>query len=204
MEYSLSLRSTQRAPRSCQQCASRKVRCDKRVPCSTCIKRGEGAACSREVVLIRGQMKVAEDDDQTPTYDELVKENERLRSVTAVRPQHDEVSTEDATAFDLDDHHDQADEGDLLLFSTGVQIATRPSISWNGIILPSRRLSTLLVAHGKAWNSWTHCALDYSRFESQHAEFINLIGNGLQLSKADPFWLALYFSVLAVMCPHMC
>lgn len=148
-------------------------------------------------------MKVAGDDDQTPTYDELVKENERLRSSTAIILQHDEVSPEGAADLDLDDYHDQADEGDLLLFSTAVQISTRPSISWNAIVLPSQRLSTLLVAHGKAWNSWTHCALDYSRFEAQHTDFINMMGNGLQLSNADPFWLALYFSVMAVMSPHM-
>jgi hypothetical protein len=50
------LRTTQRAPRSCRSCASRKVKCDKAVPCSTCIKRGEADACVREVVIVRGEV----------------------------------------------------------------------------------------------------------------------------------------------------
>lgn len=50
------LRTTQRAPRSCRSCSSRKVKCDKAVPCSTCIKRGEADACVREVVIVRGEV----------------------------------------------------------------------------------------------------------------------------------------------------
>lgn len=50
------LRTTQRAPRSCRSCASRKVKCDKAVPCSTCIKRGDADTCVREVVIVRGKL----------------------------------------------------------------------------------------------------------------------------------------------------
>lgn len=52
----VALRSTQRAPRSCLSCSSRKVKCDKSVPCSRCIKRGQAESCVREMVLVRGQV----------------------------------------------------------------------------------------------------------------------------------------------------
>lgn len=51
------LRTTQQAPRSCRSCASRKVKCDKVVPCSTCIKRGEADVYVREVVIVRGEVE---------------------------------------------------------------------------------------------------------------------------------------------------
>jgi len=45
------MRHTQRAPRSCKECSSRKIKCDKGIPCKPCTKRGQAARCTREVVL---------------------------------------------------------------------------------------------------------------------------------------------------------
>ncbi|EMT68921.1 hypothetical protein FOC4_g10005016 [Fusarium odoratissimum] len=75
----VALRSTQRAPRSCLSCSSRKVKCDKSVPCSRCIKRGQAESCVREMVLIRGQVTTWQDGPEPPTYQELKEENHRLR-----------------------------------------------------------------------------------------------------------------------------
>ncbi|KAF2732400.1 hypothetical protein EJ04DRAFT_496896 [Polyplosphaeria fusca] len=39
---------SQRARLTCTQCHRRKIKCDKNIPCETCIKRGLGSFCSRE------------------------------------------------------------------------------------------------------------------------------------------------------------
>jgi hypothetical protein len=73
------IRTTQRPPRSCIPCSPRKVRCDKSVPCGTCIRRGHPEACNRELVIIRGEVTSYRDFPQLATYEELKSENERLR-----------------------------------------------------------------------------------------------------------------------------
>lgn len=46
------LRKSQRVPLSCTECARRKLRCSKTIPCSSCIDRGKAATCQRETVQV--------------------------------------------------------------------------------------------------------------------------------------------------------
>src|SRR5690349_13533281 len=78
------IRSTQRAPRSCVPCSSRKVKCDKSVPCANCIRRGEADTCAREMVLVRGQLTRYRESPGVPTYEDLKDENERLRKELSI------------------------------------------------------------------------------------------------------------------------
>ncbi|KAK1995201.1 hypothetical protein LX36DRAFT_172637 [Colletotrichum falcatum] len=79
------LRTTQRAPRSCLPCASRKVKCDKASPCLRCIRRGDADKRVRETVIIRGQVTRGKGPADTPTYEYLMRENERLRNALAAQ-----------------------------------------------------------------------------------------------------------------------
>jgi hypothetical protein len=45
-------RVSQRAPRSCQPCSRRKLRCSKQIPCSACVSRGVPDDCCRESVIL--------------------------------------------------------------------------------------------------------------------------------------------------------
>lgn len=51
-----SIRNTQRAPLSCISCYKRKVKCDKKIPCGQCIRRGATSTCRREQVKVKGQL----------------------------------------------------------------------------------------------------------------------------------------------------
>lgn len=52
------LRTSQRTPLRCTECARRRVRCNKKVPCAECILRHQSHKCTREVVRVRGKPTV--------------------------------------------------------------------------------------------------------------------------------------------------
>ncbi|KAG7928590.1 hypothetical protein KL925_000771 [Ogataea polymorpha] len=66
------IRVTERAPKSCLQCTQRHRKCDRKSPCSTCLRRGLGQACTREVVVVKGRLV------NEPTMQQLVKANLQL------------------------------------------------------------------------------------------------------------------------------
>ncbi|CDK26970.1 unnamed protein product [Kuraishia capsulata CBS 1993] len=49
----LNVRFSKRAPRACENCSKRKVKCDKKIPCQTCVSRGLSHSCGREMVIVR-------------------------------------------------------------------------------------------------------------------------------------------------------
>jgi hypothetical protein len=49
---------SQRMPLRCTECARRRVRCDKKAPCSQCIQKDRAHLCAREVVRVRGKLAV--------------------------------------------------------------------------------------------------------------------------------------------------
>jgi hypothetical protein len=52
MSETSGIRRGQRQPLSCTNCARRKLRCSKVIPCTSCIDRQEGESCHREVVQL--------------------------------------------------------------------------------------------------------------------------------------------------------
>ncbi|PYI04077.1 hypothetical protein BO78DRAFT_373822 [Aspergillus sclerotiicarbonarius CBS 121057] len=79
-----SMRQTQRVPRTCMQCARRKIKCSKKIPCDECIRRGDTVACKREVVKVHGKVTVAVDEeapsDNQETGSSLLRENLSLKT----------------------------------------------------------------------------------------------------------------------------
>ena len=75
------------------------------------------------------------------------------------------------------------------------------TIAWpssSSIIIPSRACSDALLAYDKRWNSWVHYAVDYDHFYRYHDIFQQRLAASVPLEEMDPFWLSLYFAVLAV------
>ncbi|KAL4876920.1 hypothetical protein BJY04DRAFT_222596 [Aspergillus karnatakaensis] len=192
-----SLRATQRAPRSCRACSSRKVKCDKAVPCSTCIKRGEADSCTREVVIVRGEVTMWNDAPHKPTYEELMRENQRLRQdVEGSR------SPEAAAVWPRRAPHvDQYEEGLERRLWDSLSVASalvRPTVAaWEDIVLPTSEISNQLIAYDKTWNIWVHYAVEYPKFQEECELFINAVDQGTPLETTDPSWMAVYFAVLS-------
>ncbi|KAL2833346.1 hypothetical protein BDW59DRAFT_156847 [Aspergillus cavernicola] len=202
------LRTTQRAPRSCRSCASRKVKCDKAVPCSTCIKRGEADACTREIVIIRGQVTSFnvspafrwKNAPHIPTYEELSVENQRLRQEAEhLRSDHGRIIQHWPSWKSARAEHDEEGLEDRLWDSlSAAWTATGSSVStWDDVVLPSPACSDQLIAYDKMWNLWAHYAVEYPRFQEECNNFMTAVERGLSLEKADPSWMAVYFSVIS-------
>jgi hypothetical protein len=188
------LRNTQRAPKSCRNCAARKVRCDKSIPCLRCIRRGESESCIRETVIVRGQVTTGKNDGSLVTYDELVRANARLREALA-----DMTKTEDTPR-----RAQRSDNNDLYyekaFFQASADSAREPValMKEEDILLPEISCSDALIRHDEAWNSWVHYALEYPRFALEHSIFMANLDKGITLQSMDPSWLAIYFAVITV------
>ncbi|KAI8649210.1 Zn(2)-C6 fungal-type domain-containing protein [Fusarium keratoplasticum] len=200
----MSLRTTQRAPRSCLSCASRKVKCDKSVPCSRCIKRGQADACVREMVIIRGEVTMWQDGPHVLTYEELRRENQRLRrEISVLRAERGELPQSNARPVTLESIKEfQYSNGleEQLWQSISTTPETRASstiLHWNDIILPSPACSDRLIAYDRIWNSWVHYALEYPHFGNECTVFMGSMEENSSLDKADASWMAVYFSVLS-------
>ncbi|KAF2024456.1 hypothetical protein EK21DRAFT_94086 [Setomelanomma holmii] len=211
------IQRTQRAPRSCMSCSSRKVRCDKTVPQGTCIRRGRPEVCIREMVIVRGEVTTYRENPQLPTYDELRRDNERLLyEVEAIKAHHRGTTQSQQTSSITHDKKvshsshwsprnrcldEDADGLERKLWdsmSCNDPVAIPAMASWSDVILPSHSCSEKLIDYDEKWNSWVHYALEYPRFRYECDSFMSSIASGISLEQTDPFWLAVYFSVLSV------
>jgi hypothetical protein len=230
----MSLRSTQRPPRSCVPCSTRKVKCDKTEPCANCIRRREESLCVRETVLVRGEAKTSVlnpvdqcllpwekltcsgcrwTDSRSPsTLDELRRQNERLKAelhalqTSRGRPSRG-ASSSTPSAVGPPRKRQRLENSDSIedVLWDSIRSSTTGTVAstvedWHQIHLPSRSISTHLVSYDKTWNSWVHYALEYPRFQHESDAFMDAMECGAPLDQCDPFWMAVYFSVLCV-CP---
>ncbi|KAF4462776.1 hypothetical protein FALBO_10426 [Fusarium albosuccineum] len=199
------LRATQRAPRSCLSCSSRKVKCDKSVPCSRCIKRGQAEACMREMVIVRGEVTTWQDGPHVPTYEELGRENQRLRREIAVlraeleKPLQSKSRPAPLRSIKVDQDGEGLEEELWQTLSTTQEKASINStiLAWEDVILPSPACSDRLIAYDRTWNSWVHYTLEYPHFGDECINFMESIQDNLSLNKVDASWMAVYFSVLS-------
>ncbi|KAF9885271.1 hypothetical protein FE257_013069 [Aspergillus nanangensis] len=77
-----SIRTTQRAPRSCTECSRRKIRCNQKIPCQQCTARKVAHKCARPVVRVHGEVTIAVDIESTQdemSMLDLLRENSLLR-----------------------------------------------------------------------------------------------------------------------------
>ncbi|KAJ5190126.1 uncharacterized protein N7498_009111 [Penicillium cinerascens] len=78
------LRTSQRVPLRCTECAQRRIKCDKKIPCRRCIANRCAHLCVREVVRVRGKPTVP--SARAPIEDanaSLARQNSRLQERVA-------------------------------------------------------------------------------------------------------------------------
>ncbi|PYH47362.1 Zn(II)2Cys6 transcription factor [Aspergillus saccharolyticus JOP 1030-1] len=212
------MRETQRVPRSCVQCTRRKVKCSKKIPCDACIRRGETAACMREVVKVHGRVTVAvdeEDSDQSESTinSRLAQENAslktRIRQVESLlqRPELQKLGTDvfrSAPAVERS-HSSEKILNDFQRLPFGLLAESshdgpdtlRPRDDHVLLILPARHWSEVIVRFSLEHLAWVHCALEPFDFTEKHNAFwTQAVATGPHSS--DHGWNAVYLSVLAV------
>jgi hypothetical protein len=179
-------RSTQRAPLSCTACASRKVKCNRTIPCQPCVRRGVAADCKREVVVVRGRVRTADIPGSSPSVAELLLENTRLVELLS-RSQATE--TQYAPAVDLTEYYEKR-----LYEAVGNANEPRIVACIDDIALPTQSCSCRFVDFADTWTSWVHFAFFFPEFRHDHEQFWL---KGASFRSADPLWLAVYFAALA-------
>lgn len=139
------------------------------------------------------------------TYDELSRENQRLRrEISVLRTERRELPQSNASPVTFGSIKEfQYSNGleEQLWQSISTTPETRASstiLHWKDIILPSPACSDRLIAYDKIWNSWVHYALEYPHFSNECTAFMGTMQENLSLDKADASWMAVYFSVLSV------
>ncbi|KAF5636159.1 hypothetical protein F52700_5473 [Fusarium sp. NRRL 52700] len=158
------------------------------------------------MVLIRGQVTTWQDGPQTPTYQELKEENDRLRrEILVLKSRQDRQPPIDLTKnqrfenslADIEYAPGELDDDLWKSLASESNIDESPVSNWADIILPDADVSKRLVEFDRTWNSWVHYALEYPQFKDECDHFVSSLEKGLALDKADVSWLALYFSVLS-------
>ncbi|KAF3005417.1 hypothetical protein E8E14_000612 [Neopestalotiopsis sp. 37M] len=188
------VRSTQRAPKSCTACYTRKIKCSKEVPCRQCVRRGFPTECRREVVRVKGRIQTVDASQSSPSYADLLQENLRLGALLAGRSSAlgaESTSRLPALADKTEWYEDQ-------LFSSIEQRPGSRSISnESDILLPSKSCSDAILAFAPQWTFWIHFAVCTPQFVQEHDDFWRTQSAAQPLGHADPLWLAVYFSISA-------
>ncbi|RAH82754.1 hypothetical protein BO86DRAFT_360607 [Aspergillus japonicus CBS 114.51] len=214
------MRETQRVPRTCIQCARRKVKCSKKIPCDACIRRGESAACAREVVTVHGKVTVAVDEDDSDESEStltsrLVQENLSLRTrirqlesvlqrPEALKPEAETEIFRPAPAAERS-HSSEKILNDFQRLPFGLLAESshdggvdplRPRDDQVLIILPAQPWSEVIVQFSLKHLAWVHCALEPAVFAEEHRAFWEQL---MDTGNSRPHgWNAVYLSVLAV------
>ncbi|KAF4500444.1 hypothetical protein FAGAP_3370 [Fusarium agapanthi] len=158
------------------------------------------------MVLIRGQVTTWHDGPETPTYQELKEENDRLRQeITTLKAQQgrrrsNTLPQSHISSKSLDDlEYTPGELADGLWESLALESHTSDSCvsDWADVILPNVECSRKLIEFDMTWDSWVHYALEYPQFKDECDKFAGGLEAGLALDEADVSWLAVYFSVLS-------
>jgi hypothetical protein len=179
-------RATQRAPLSCTSCASRKIKCNRTIPCQACISRGGAADCKREVVVVRGRVRTADIPGSSPSIAELLLENAHLAELVS-RSQEEEAYY--APVVDLTEYYERR-----LYQVVGHACEPRIVACVDDIAIPTQQCSHRFLDFADTWTSWVHFAFFFPEFRQEHEHFWL---QGGPFHSSNPLWLAVYFAALA-------
>lgn len=187
------VRRTQRAPLSCIECYSRKLKCSKEIPCHRCISRGRAAECRREAVSVRGQIVVARGPQARPSYESLAEENAQLRAQLArlTSPETTKRIKHSKVGDTLESYEEQLFRA-VNRSSQARTVSDEAHIAW-----PLKVCSDFILDHATFWTNWMHFTVFAPIFRREHEEFWSRFSRSSSLTGEDPLWLAVYFSILA-------
>ncbi|KAF1993160.1 hypothetical protein P154DRAFT_450946 [Amniculicola lignicola CBS 123094] len=195
------VRATQRPPRACIYCSSRKIRCDKVLPCSTCRARGQAETCRVETVRVKGRILSTDSEDGAqPSYTDLLEQTKKLKTLLW---QQQAASTPPSAR----DGGRGPPPGSCYRMNTVEEFekqlyrSIRSSYRYttvhttSEILFPSAQCARLLLRYGMQW-MWIHSAVDQATFDREVTTFLDKCRIIEPVQAAEPAWLALYFAYL--------
>lgn len=193
------IRRTQRVPRSCFECYSRKVKCSKDIPCVECKNRGIAAECRRESVRVRGHVYNAETPESNPSPDSLLEENARLQAQLAkIQADKDFGSGADQGEGAQKRLHDIVEQYETRLFSAVANVQRVRTVTQSAeVTWPSKACSEFVLDHAALWTDWMHATTLAPHFRQEHERAWSRSSGISSLGNENPLWLAIYFGTLS-------
>ncbi|KAL2857315.1 hypothetical protein BJY01DRAFT_242387 [Aspergillus pseudoustus] len=207
-------RNSQRLPLRCTECARRRVRCDKKAPCSQCVAKSRAHLCTREVVRIRGKLAVASPIEEDSS--DIARENSKLRDRVSelelafmLSLSHSTETPPSQCSRTFEDHAVHERMGAILADWNLGMVSHRPSssehLSHNSITplnfvqrLPNQSASTYILRYSLETLGWVHCAVRADQFMEEHQAFQESRATRNGTMHADHGWMAVYLSLLVV------
>lgn len=198
------IRTTQRVPRACLTCATKRIKCNKKIPCDQCIKRKIDHLCGREKVVVKGELR---NELWECRMEELETENSELKN---------EIMALKLELSRLEGGKEKYTKTTFDLFFTAVHYALRGFASVEerdlkmtaekALLLRStltRSNSEFLVKHNFDMLFCLHMAVYPEHFLVEHEDFWNsgtagqVMGIFEGLSRQQYRWLALWYAMLS-------
>ncbi|KAJ5833640.1 hypothetical protein N7474_001951 [Penicillium riverlandense] len=206
------LRASQRVPLRCTECARRRVKCDKKVPCGRCTANRCAHLCVREIVRDANASLARQNSRLQERVAELeLALTKSFRGRVGARP----LQIRDATASKdkraATEAHQVSpfgevgailDEWNLGLFKDSELGDPTSEKDMHFLVetlksVPGKLTSTRIVEFSLQMLGWIHCALRADQFLAEHEAFQNALIAGTFEVLQDHKWMAIYFSVLA-------
>ena len=195
--FDMTIRKTQRVPKSCYQCYTSKIKCNMRIPCDRCASRGIADQCFKERVSVHGKVF----NSQLNEVEVLRQENMILRQKLQKVDSERQESVVARKSFDL--------------YGTGIHILLRnlvqnddttPSASYHDFealhYAIDQRMSNLLVQFHLDHYIFLHCAIHPDSFLREHEGFWDASDShhldlDTERSTEEYLWMSLWYAVLS-------
>lgn len=205
------IRVAKRVPKSCFDCYRRRVKCDKKVPCNVCIRRGMADTCKKEKVMVNGKIYNADEGLGTEANELQLQELERLRTENEYLKAQT-IKQEEGT----EQEHEQADvpvhSNEYGYFNTTVSLVTKYGVPKDNSVQYSLQefkelghfltyeVSLRLIDFNLRELRFFHCVILPQIFKQEHDEFFRtsniMVDENMDKSRDDYLWLAIYYAII--------
>lgn len=207
------IRIAKRIPKSCYDCYRRRVKCDKKVPCNVCIKRGMADTCKKEKVIVNGKIYNGEEDSGriktiNDELERLKRENDYLKAQLYM----DQKEEADEKEAEEEEEAIPAHSNEYGYFNATVSLITKYQLPKHNKVqytfedfrnlgnFLTFEISQQLVDFNLREIRFFHCVILPQIFKEEHDRFFKsnniIVDDTFDKTRDDYLWLAIYYAII--------